>query len=634
MELILQNIWIVAILPFWVFLLIIFGQTYIERMDKKISMYLTAGVTFLGLIFSLVALYYCLSNPTSTLEQNAVWLSVGHLKFSFGYLIDELSSMMLCVVCSVSLLIQIYSHSYMEKDDSYHRFFAYLSFFNFAMLGLVLSSNLFQTYIFWELVGVASYLLIGFWYKKNAAAKAAQKAFIVNRIGDFGLLLGTMAFLYLSYNFWFYESDVLLGFSSLKPAAEVALVSTSSLGFLVVGLLMFLGPVAKSAQFPLHVWLPDAMEGPTPISALIHAATMVAAGVFLIARLYPIFILSPQLMQIIAYTGAITAVLGATIALVQYDIKKALAYSTISQLGFMFLAMGVGAYSAGLFHLMTHAYFKALLFLGAGAVIHSLSDQQDMRYMGGLRKKMPIVAYTYLIGALSMGGVFLSGFSSKEEILSGVLASGNMLLFYVALFTSGLSAFYIFRTYFMVFEGQYRGSCDVHKVSKVMTVPLILLAIPSAIFGAIFSSGFKDFITFGYYSENHFVFLPVISIMIALFSVWLASIFYWDKKKIIDPELIKIPFGFLYKIFVEKWFIEIFYEKIVCKTYKKIAYLLGKFDRLVIDNAIDLTAKSSLAVGQLLNLIQKKNIGGYVLTSVILLVILCAFVISMLNLIV
>lgn len=631
MELILQNIWVAAILPLAVFLIIVFGQNFIERLDRKISMCLTAGATFLGLVFSLIALFYIIDNPTSHLQQNVVWLTVGNLSFSMGYLVDELSALMLCIVTSVSLLIQIYSHGYMEKDPSYHRFFAYLAFFNFAMLGLVLSSNLFQTYIFWELVGVASYFLIGFWYKKSSTAKAAQKAFLVNRIGDVGLLLGTVIFLYLSYNFWFYESEVLLGFESLKQAAEVAVVSTSSLGFFVVGFLLFMGPVAKSAQFPLHVWLPDAMEAPTPVSALIHAATMVAAGVFLTARLYPIFILSPDLMHMIAWIGAITAILGATVALVQYDIKKALAYSTISQLGFMFLAMGVGAYSAGMFHLMTHAYFKALLFLCAGTVIHSLSHQQDMRYMGGLRQKMPVVAYTYLIGALAMAGLFLSGFSSKEEILSGVLASGNNTLFAIALLTSCLSAFYIFRTYFLVFEGQYRGSGEVEKPSKILTVPLIIFAVPAAFFGFIFSHGFDSFITFGYSSENHFPFLPVISIILAGVSVWLAAIFYWDKKKIIDPELIKIPFRFLYEFFVEKWFIEKFYDGIVCKAYKKIAYLLNKFDRFVIDTFFDLSAKSVFASGRILGLIQQKPLGVYVLTSVIFIVILSVFVISILK---
>lgn len=630
MELILQNIWVVAILPLMVFFLIIFAQSFIESLDRKISMYLTAGVTFLGMLFSFVALFYMLYGQGVPIQQNVTWLTVGNLNFSMGYMLDELSSLMLCVVTSVSFLIQVYSHGYMKEDPWYHRFFAYLAFFNFAMLGLVLSSNLFQIYIFWELVGLASYFLIGFWYKKSSASNAAQKAFIVNRIGDVGLLLGTVIFLFLSYNFWFYESEVLLGFDSLKQAAEVAVVSTSPAGFFAVGLLLFLGAVAKSAQFPLHVWLPDAMEAPTPVSALIHAATMVAAGVYLIARLYPIFILSPDLMNVIAWVGAITAVLGASVALVQYDIKKALAYSTCSQLGFMFLVMGVGAYSAGMFHLVTHAFFKALLFLCAGAVIHSLSDQQDMRYMGGLRKKMPVVAYAYLIGALSMGGVLLSGFASKEEILSGIFASGNNLLLVIALLTSALSAFYIFRTYFMVFEGQYRGSCEVHKPSKILTVPLVILAIPSAVLGGICAKGFNTFINFGYHAEEQLVFLPAISLILAVFSVWLAAIFYWDKKKIVDSELVKIPFRFLYTFFVEKWFIDRFYNGFVCKVYQKIAYLFSKFDRFVVDAFFEFSAKSVNAPGRVLEILQRRNIGAYILTSVVFIVILFTFVISIL----
>jgi NAD(P)H-quinone oxidoreductase subunit 5 len=634
MELILQNIWIAAILPLMAFLFIILGQKYIDHLDRKVSMFLTVGVTFLGMILSFCALIYTLGNQGNPFQSNFVWLNAGNLSFSIGYLVDELSAVMLCVVTTISLLIQIYSHAYMKEDPCYHRFFAYLAFFNFAMIGLVLSSNLFQMYIFWELVGVASYLLIGFWYKKNSAAKAAQKAFIVNRIGDFGLLLGIMGFLYLSYNFWFYEGYLLLGFTSLKQASEVALVSTSSKGFFLVALLMFLGPVAKSAQFPLHVWLPDAMEAPTPISALIHAATMVAAGVFLCARLYPVFLLSPQLMHLIAYVGAITAVLGACMALVQFDLKRALAYSTCSQLGYMFLAMGVGAYSAGMFHLVVHAYVKALLFLCAGAVIHSVSHQQDMRYMGGLREKMPVVAYTYLIGCLSLSGVFLSGFSSKEQIFSGILASGNMFLFFTALLTAGLSAFYMFRTYFMVFEGKYRGANEVGSVSKVMSIPLIILAIPSAIMGIVLADGFGEFVNSGYYSENHFVFLPVISIVVAIFSIWLASIFYWDKKKIVDPELVILPFNFLYRLFVEKFFIDWFYDKVLCGIYGKIAYVLGKFDRLVVDASIEIISKSGFAVGNALDLLQKKKIGAYILASVLMLILLCGFVMSILNLIV
>lgn len=629
MDFLLNNIWIVAFLPLWAALVIIFGQNYFDRIDKKISMYTVSGVTLIGLIISLIALIYCNMHPNTYVEQNYIWLNVGQLRFCIGWLVDNLSTMMLCVVTSVSLLIQIYSHGYMENDSSYHRFFIYLAFFNFAMLGLVMSTNLFQSYIFWELVGVASYLLIGFWYKKQSASKAAQKAFVVNRIGDFGLLVGTIAFLYLSFNYWAYEASVLFEFSSLKFASDIALITAGSSVFTIVGLLMFLGPVAKSAQFPLHIWLPDAMEGPTPISALIHAATMVAAGVYLIARLYPLFELSPQLMSIIAWCGAITAILGATVALVQYDIKKALAYSTCSQLGYMVMAMGAGAYSAGLFHLMTHAYFKAMLFLCSGAVIHALAGQQDMRYMGGLRKLLPVVSYTYLIGTLSISGIFLSGFFSKEAILSGLLASGNTALFIIAIVVAGMTAFYMFRTYFMTFEGEYKGCANLHKPSKFMKIPLICLAVPSALFGLIFNDGFRHFITYNHPAHNHFEFLPIASVLVAFIGVALAAIMYYEKLKLFSADILVNNLKPLYKLFANKWYIDDFNDKILAKIFSYSARILSWFDRNIFDGLVNLSAKITDFVSVVLNIPQQKTIGVYIATSLVAIVGMCVFAIGL-----
>lgn len=632
MDFILQNIWTIAILPFLVFLFIILGYKLLEHLDKKVAMFLTIGTTVFGLIFSIFALIYCIFDTAQSYEESIVWLNIGSFNFSFGYIIDELSSMMLVIVTTISLAVQIYSHQYMKNDESYRRFFAYLSFFNFAMLGLVMSNNLFQFYIFWELVGIASYLLIGFWYKKNTANKAAQKAFLVNRIGDIGLLLGSILFLYFSYNFWSYESEILLGFETLKPAGEVALAAAGPFVFTFICLALFLGAIAKSAQFPLHVWLPDAMEAPTPVSALIHAATMVAAGVYLVARLYPVFVLSPNIMTIIAWIGAITALLGASIALVQYDIKKALAYSTCSQLGLMMLALGVGAYSAGLFHLLTHAYFKALLFLGAGCVIYSLSHQQDMRYMGGLRQQMPIVAYTYLTGAMALGGLFVSGFSSKEEILSGLLATHKMPLFWIAIFVSFLSTIYIFRTYFMVFEGKYRGTNEVLSIPKSMSIPLIFLSVPVVLLGVLLAHNFDNFISFGYETQKNFPLLPILTTLLALLAFWISSIFYWNKYKSLDPDLLKIPFKPFYKLLTEKYYINNFYE-IICNIYQKISYFLSKFDRLILDKGIDSLSHLPRIAGSGFARLQNKPVNSYVLISVILLIILSLFVMSILNLI-
>lgn len=357
-----------------------------------------------------------------TVLKTISWAQAGSFSLDMGFVVDHLSAMMLVVVTTVAFLVQIYSDGYMAQDPGYVRFYAYLSLFASSMLGLVLSPNLVQIYIFWELVGMCSYLLIGFWYDRQTAAEAAQKAFVVNRVGDFGLLLGILGFYWVSGTFGFEELA-----HNLEQRVASGAVSSSLVALFAV--LVFLGPVAKSAQFPLHVWLPDAMEGPTPISALIHAATMVAAGVFLLARMFPVLEGIPLAMDLIAWTGAGTAFLGASIAITQNDIKKGLAYSTISQLGYMVMAMGSGAYGASLFHLVTHAYFKALLFLCSGSVIHGMEAvvghdpvlAQDMRLMGGLRKYMPVTAITFLIGTLAICGIPpFAGFWSKDEILASV----------------------------------------------------------------------------------------------------------------------------------------------------------------------------------------------------------------------
>jgi NAD(P)H-quinone oxidoreductase subunit 5 len=398
-------------------------------------------------------------NGNSAHSQLWSWIQVGGLSLQVGYFIDPLSAIMLILVTSVAICVMIYSHGYMQHDKGYVRFFTYLSLFTASMLGLVLSPNLVQVYVFWELVGMCSYLLVGFWFARPNAAYACQKAFITNRVGDFGLLLGILGFYWLtgSLEFQVIAERTHQVLSEYNAPKELLILSC-------IGL--FLGPVAKSAQFPLHVWLPDAMEGPTPISALIHAATMVAAGVFLIARLLPIFEQIPFMMDIIAWTGGITALLGATIALAQKDLKKGLAYSTMSQLGYMVLALGVGAYQTGLFHLITHAYSKALLFLGSGSVIHGIepivgyhpNKCQNMRYMGGLRAYMPTTATTFLIGTLSLCGIPpFACFWSKDEILAETWSKLPVLGF-IGWLTAGLTAFYMFRIYFLTFEGQFRGN--------------------------------------------------------------------------------------------------------------------------------------------------------------------------------
>src|SRR5882724_8947993 len=412
-------------------------------------------------------------------ETSTNWLSVGNLNVDFGLKLDALSVMMLFVVTGVGGLIHIYSYGYMDEDPGKARFFAKLSLFTFSMLGIVLANNFIEMFIFWELVGVSSYLLIGFWFEKPSAGDAAKKAFIVNRLGDFGFLLGILVF-------WSMLGT--LNFSGLQTGMEnfKAIHSGPTPMLIVGGLLIFCGAVGKSAQFPLHVWLPDAMEGPTPVSALIHAATMVAAGVYMLCRIF--FLLNADALHVIAYIGGFTALLAALIAVQQNDIKRIIAYSTLSQLGYMVMAVGLSGPTAAMFHLTTHAFFKALLFLSAGSVIIALHHEQDIWKMGNLRAKMPTTFWTFLVGALALSGVWpLSGFFSKDSILAQALEQHNYLLFANGVFVAGLTTFYIFRLFFVVFFGKEKSEIvsHAHESPAVVTLPLIVLAVFSVIGGVI-----------------------------------------------------------------------------------------------------------------------------------------------------
>nr|YP_006503333.1 NADH dehydrogenase subunit 5 [Gossypium incanum]YP_008992856.1 NADH-plastoquinone oxidoreductase subunit 5 [Gossypium stocksii]ADZ74695.1 NADH-plastoquinone oxidoreductase subunit 5 [Gossypium stocksii]AEH43005.1 NADH dehydrogenase subunit 5 [Gossypium incanum] len=451
-----QYSWIIPFVPLPIPILIGMGLLLFPTATKNLRrMWAFPNILLLSIvmIFSL-DLSIQQINGSSIYQYVWSWTINNDFSFEFGYFIDSLTSIMSILITTVGIFVLIYSDNYMSHDEGYLRFFAYMSLFNTSMLGLVTSSNLIQIYIFWELVGMCSYLLIGFWFTRPAAANACQKAFVTNRIGDFGLLLGILGFYWITGSFEF--QDLFEIFNNLIYNNEVH--------FLFVTLcasLLFAGAVAKSAQFPLHVWLPDAMEGPTPISALIHAATMVAAGIFLVARLLPLFIVIPYIMNLISLIGIITVLLGATLALAQKDIKRGLAYSTMSQLGYMMLALGMGSYRAALFHLITHAYSKALLFLASGSIIHSMEaivgyspeKSQNMVFMGGLRKHVPITQIAFLVGTLSLCGIPpLACFWSKDEILSDSWLYSPIFAI-IAWSTAGLTAFYMFRIYLLTFEG-------------------------------------------------------------------------------------------------------------------------------------------------------------------------------------
>nr|YP_009739656.1 NADH dehydrogenase subunit 5 [Rheum nobile]QIC50635.1 NADH dehydrogenase subunit 5 [Rheum nobile]QVX27717.1 NADH dehydrogenase subunit 5 [Rheum nobile] len=456
MEHIYQYAWIIPFIPLTVPLLIGAGLLVFPKTTKNLRrMWAFPSILLLSIVM-LFSMKLSIQQINSSSIYQSVWSWTINNDFSleFGYLVDPLTSIMSLLITTVGILVLIYSDNYMSHDQGYLRFFAYLSFFNTSMLGLVTSSNLIQIYFFWELVGMCSYLLIGFWFTRPVAANACQKAFVTNRVGDFGLLLGILGLYWLTGSFEFRDLFEIFNTSIYNNEVHF-LVGT------VCTFLLFAGAVAKSAQFPLHVWLPDAMEGPTPISALIHAATMVAAGIFLVARLFPLLIVIPSILHLIAFIGIITVILGATLALAQKDIKRSLAYSTMSQLGYMMLALGMGSYRAALFHLITHAYSKALLFLGSGSIIHSMEaivgyspdKSQNMVFMGGLKKHVPITKTSFLLGTLSLSGIPpLACFWSKDEILNDTwLYSPTFAI--IAWATAGLTAFYMFRIYLLTFEG-------------------------------------------------------------------------------------------------------------------------------------------------------------------------------------
>ncbi len=687
--------WLIPVLPLTAAALVGIGfitaQDWTRRQRLPVAA-LSIGTLAVTFVHSLLILFQAIGGHEPYTYQFD-WVAVTNVTVPMGFTVDNLGAMMLTIVTGVALLVMIYSHGYMEHDPGYVRFFTYLTLFSSSMLGLVLSPNLVQIYVFWELVGMCSYLLVGFWFYKKSAADAAQKAFVVNRVGDFGLLLGIMGLYSITRSF---------NFPDLAPGLEAALESGVPVALIVLySLLIFMGPMSKSAQFPLHVWLPDAMEGPTPISALIHAATMVAAGVFLIARVFPVFSVVPEVLEVIAWIGAITAFLGATIAITQNDIKKGLAYSTISQLGYMVMAMGVGAYAAGLFHLMTHACFKAMLFLGSGSVIHGVHDNQDMRLMGGLRKYMPITSITFGIGVLAISGIPpFSGFWSKDEIL-GATFDHSIALWFIGASTAAITAFYMARMYFMTFEGKYRGE-DPAAITEVrawqsniddsgmvrgfaslpaygpgamnkdepvsahshdhgdadhhgpddahahhgrtphespwsMTLPLVVLAVPSILIGFVglpWANAFEHFlegeVSHGeaakhageaakYAGEaakhvfewNHFLAIAGSSTLLSIAGIALAYYLY-----IVRPELpgqIARRIEPLYLFSVNKWNFDWLYDRAFVKTSRLVARGTLEVDQKGVDGVVIFSGLTTLLAGEGLKYLESGRAQFYVL---------------------
>jgi len=514
--------------------------------------------------------------------------ALGTFAAAWGFLLDPLSGVMILVVTGVGLLIHFYSVGYMAHEGGYYRFFGYLNLFMFSMLLLVLANNLLVLFVGWEGVGTCSYLLIGFWFKKKSASDAGKKAFIVNRVGDSGFLLGI------------FLTSALLGtirFTEIGPALANAHIGIGTPLVTAIALLFFWGATGKSAQLPLYVWLPDAMEGPTPVSALIHAATMVTAGVYMVTRTNAIFQLSPLAMTVVAVVGALTAIFAASIGVLQNDIKKVLAYSTISQLGYMFLACGVGAFTAGIFHLMTHAFFKGLLFLAAGSVIHAMSGEQDMTKMGALAKKIPTTYRTMLVATLAIAGIPpLAGFFSKDEILEKAFEHSRAL-WIVGWITAGMTAFYMFRLLFMTFHGESHVDHEVehhiHESPSSMTVPLMILAVLSIIGGWIGIGGrFENFLKpvtaragaaemAAEASTAPALVLMAASVLLALGGIWLAWVLYIKRTEL--AATIRRNAGMLYDLVAHKYYVDEIYDAMFVNRSKDLGLSLGMFDAKVID---------------------------------------------------
>jgi NADH-quinone oxidoreductase subunit L len=618
---------LIPLLPLISFLLIaLLGK----KLSKSIVSVLAPGSIVIAFFLSFTILITQIFHQQTIQIPIFNWINVGNFIVPFSFLIDPLTSVFICVITGVGCLIHIYSVGYMHDEKDFARFFAYLNLFIFFMLILVMANNLLLMFVGWEGVGLCSYLLIGFWYKNKEYSNAANKAFIMNRIGDLGFLLG----IFLTFGV-FGSLNFIDIFSNSNAILQNGHLITA------ITLLLFVGAIGKSAQIPLYTWLPDAMAGPTPVSALIHAATMVTAGIYLIARCNVLFSSAAFTLHFIAIIGIATSLLAATIAMLQNDIKKVLAYSTVSQLGLIFLALGVGAYTAGVFHVVTHAFFKALLFLGAGSVIHGMSGDQDIRNMGGLKKKMPITHLTFLIGTIAISGIPpLAGFFSKDQILASVFEE-NKILFVLGLLASLMTSFYMFRLYFLTFHGAFRGTTEqahhLHESPKSMTFPLVKLASLSVIAGFI---GFPHELgkaigipnLFDHFLEhsikikhlhlnlNTELILMATTTILILLVIFLAKILFVNRKQI--PLSDEEPMPLFKELIYNKFYIDELYQIFIVKPLFNLSNFFYKFvEKIGIDGSVNAIGKSIYKFGNILKLSQTGSISTYIIIMVLTMVL-------------
>ncbi len=631
----LSYLWLIPLLPFaGAALNGILGP----RSKHGVTTVVGVGAPLLSLLLALSCIWqYASGNVTAPFQQTLYAWVAGPLQLDVSFLLDPLSCVMLFVVTFVGFLIHVYSVGYMGHEGGFQRYFVYLNLFMGSMLFLILGANYLVTFVGWEGVGLCSYLLIGFYYDQEFPPYAGRKAFIVNRVGDFGFLLGLFALMgaFGTLDYTKITAAIVANPESVQQPYALGLTLAS-----FVALCLFIGAMGKSAQIPLYVWLPDAMAGPTPVSALIHAATMVTAGVYMVVRSNAIYQLAPGVSHFVALIGALTAILAATIGLAQNDIKKVLAYSTVSQLGYMFLAAGVGAYSASIFHVGTHAFFKALLFLGSGSVIHAMSGEQDMRKMGGLAKHLPITSKTFILATFAIAGIPpLAGFFSKDEILGETFATGHYALWIVGMITAGLTACYMFRAVYLTFAGEFRGTHEqehhLHESPLVMTVPLMILAVGAAFAGFLGLPG--KLIGNEHLNWLHNWLAPVIakfpervpehevatstewllvlgSVAVAVVGILIARALWGRGRGVAGDEAFAARFPFLQRLFENKWYVDELYDKTVVRPLAAFARFCWKvIDTLFIDGAIHVGAFLTEITGDLGRLTTTGNVRNYAL---------------------
>jgi NADH-quinone oxidoreductase subunit L len=613
----LQMSWLIPLFPLLSFILLLLFRKSKSESTAWIGVLLT-GISLVMSVGVFLAVW-----QGEGIKTEGTWFQIGERAITMGFEVNPLNALMLVIVSLVSFLVHLYSKGYMHGDERFPVFFAYLGLFSFAMLGLVLSPNLLQLYMFWELVGLGSFLLIGFYYFKPEAKAAAKKAFVMTRIGDVGLFIGMVL---LFWQVGSFEYDEI--FASVKNG------DISSGMLTLTALCIFVGAVGKSGQLPLHTWLPDAMEGPTPVSALIHAATMVAAGVYLVAAMYPLFQASEAALSVVAVVGGLTAIFAASIGLMQKDIKRVLAYSTVSQLGYMMLALGASGYVAGIFHLTTHAFFKALLFLAAGSVIHAVHTQ-NIEEMGGLWKKLRVTGPLFLIGALAISGVpLLSGFFSKDEILASTYADGKYGLFWLAVIAAFMTAFYMFRLFFLVFTGEARGNEKrVHESPGVMTFSMIVLGVLAVVAGYLnttwFGTFLSDYLAQGPvelpHGDHHGPgWIPLVATLAAALGIGLAYLIY--QKGTLSRDWITRSFPSLAEVIYNKWYIDEGYDQTVVKGTRGLSKLGVLFDRYVVDGLVTAVTNGVQGLGKIGSRLQNGQVQSYGTAAIFGIVILLLIV--------